>query len=135
MAAVYWNQTAREFLVQAMWRKPHGGSSNQGDPVRIPEDRYDVEITAAVLKALDGYDNSYDPDKAPRRSDAEYERFIRSHISVVVEQDGERLKLFPMTLRARGYAGIGSKTILKRRDAAAELPILLRQSFAAALEL
>jgi hypothetical protein len=84
------------------------------------------------LKALDDYGHSYDPTNVPRRSDAEYERFIRSHISVVVEQEGDRIKLFPMKIHGRGYAGGGSETTLRRRDAAAELPKLLRQSFAAA---
>jgi hypothetical protein len=134
MAAVHWNQTEREFLVQAMWRKPKGGSSNQGDPVRVPEACYEVDIAQAVLKALDDFANVYDPTRTPRKSDPEYERFIRSHITVVVEQEEDTIKLFPMRIRGRGYAGIGVSTVLKRREAPAELPKLLRQSFSAAAE-
>lgn len=133
MAAVYWNRTQQTFLVQAMWKKPTGGSSDQGEPAAVPETSFDDHIAEAVLEALDKYETPYDPTRVPRRSDKEYDAFIRTHISVAVEREGDAIKLFPMRKRGRGYAGIGTKLVVRDVNAREKLPQLLRRSFEVAL--
>jgi hypothetical protein len=126
------NTRTGNYIIEPMARHPIGASAIFGAPVIIPAEKFESEITQAILENLAKYHRQvFREELAPkRRSTPEEKAFLKAHLSVSITRypTGD-IWIYPMRRNRGGYAGTGKKIVVLAAQVRDGLVSALREAF------
>jgi hypothetical protein len=128
------NTQTGDYIIEPMARHPIGASAIFGAPVIIPAERFESEITQAILENLAKYHRQvFREELTPkRRSTQEEKAFLKVHLSVSITRypTGD-IWIYPMRRNRGGHRGTGEKITVPAAEMRENLVSALREALAA----
>lgn len=126
------NRRTGDYIVEPMARHPIGASAIFGTPVTIPVERFESEITEAILENLGKYHiQVFREESAPRKKSSEEQKaFLETHLSISVTRypNGD-VWIYPMRRDRGGYAATGEKIMVPAAETHERLASAVREAF------
>jgi hypothetical protein len=115
---IFFNEKKNEYIVQPAAKGPVS-TTDFGEPVHIPADRFDETALDAVIESLLNYQRQvFDQAKARQFTPEEYRVFLKDHLAVSARwDDAGKMTIRPLHPEGGGLvARDGEETVLEERE-------------------
>jgi len=126
------NKRTGNYIIEPMAKHPIGASAVFGAVTTISAEKYESEMTSAVLANLAKYNRQeFQEELAPKRRPPKEEReFLESHLSVsITRYPWGDIWIYPMQRDKGGYRGIGEKIVVPASEVSKQLTAALQEAF------
>jgi hypothetical protein len=120
---IFFNRKKNEYIVQPSAKGPVG-TTDFGEPLQIPADRFDETALDAVIESLLNYQRQvFDRTKAKQLTPKEYRLFLRDHLAVSARwEDAGKMTIRPLHPEGGGLiARDGEETVLEEQEISQKL--------------